>query len=396
MTLNVLHLIGNLEHGGSELQAVNLVRMLAGTGRYRVRVACLDARGPLRETVEGIVENISSFPLNNFYDSNAFTQLRRFRQLLRDERIDIVQTHDFYSNIFGMAGGWLARVPIRIAARRETGEWRTAAQKLAERIAYRLSTKIVANSNAVAAHLAGEGVDPAKIPVIYNGLSLDRVALPDTFNRDTSLRSFGLPANQSLQFVTIVANLRHPVKDHPTFLRAARIVRESHPEARFIIAGEGELLDNLKRRAADLGLADSTFFIGRCEKIAELLALSSVCVLSSRAEGLSNSILEYLAAERPVVATRVGGAHELVAEGATGYLVPPGDERAMASSINRLLADTGLAQRMGKAGRVAVIEKFSEEAQLTNTEKLYEDLAWGLRRNQTIAADRVSVLNDSF
>jgi glycosyltransferase involved in cell wall biosynthesis len=370
--------------------------MLAGTGRYRVRVACLDARGPLRETVEGIVENISSFPLNNFYDSNAFTQLRRFRQLLRDERIDIVQTHDFYSNIFGMAGGWLARVPIRIAARRETGEWRTAAQKLAERIAYRLSTKIVANSNAVAAHLAGEGVDPAKIPVIYNGLSLDRVALPDTFNRDTSLRSFGLPANQSLQFVTIVANLRHPVKDHPTFLRAARIVRESHPEARFIIAGEGELLDNLKRRAADLGLADSTFFIGRCEKIAELLALSSVCVLSSRAEGLSNSILEYLAAERPVVATRVGGAHELVAEGATGYLVPPGDERAMASSINRLLADTGLAQRMGKAGRVAVIEKFSEEAQLTNTEKLYEDLAWGLRRNQTIAADRVSVLNDSF
>src|SRR6201999_1618620 len=123
-----------------------------------------------------------------------------------------------------------------------------------------------------------------------------------------------------LRYITIVANLRHPVKDHPTFLRAAQQVHAAFPAARFVLAGEGELTGAMQDLAAQLGITDQTFFIGRCARVAELLAASDACVLSSIAEGFSNSILEYMAASRPVVVTDVGGAREAVVDGETGYL----------------------------------------------------------------------------
>src|SRR5262245_22318876 len=138
MKLNVLQLIGNFEEGGSERQAVQLVRLLCESGRYHVRAACLDSRGPLRAEVERAVAgcydqnrflargsgaiaavdiaaaavdiaaaDIAAFPLTRFYDVNAARQMRAFIRFLKRERIDIIQSHDFYTNIFGMIGGRL-------------------------------------------------------------------------------------------------------------------------------------------------------------------------------------------------------------------------------------------------------------------------------------------------
>ena len=158
------------------------------------------------------------------------------------------------------------------------------------------------------------------------------------------------------------------------FLRSARRVKEVVPAAAFLLAGEGELSESLRVMAADLGIGDSTFFLGRCEKIAELLGVSEICVLSSKAEGFSNSILEYMAAARPVVVTEVGGAREVVAEGETGYLVPSGDDALMAERIIALLQDPERARAMGAKGKRVVEEKFSCAAQLSRTESLYDRL----------------------
>ena len=158
------------------------------------------------------------------------------------------------------------------------------------------------------------------------------------------------------------------------FLRSARRVKEVVPAAAFLLAGEGELSDSLRGLAGDLGINDSTFFLGRCEKVAELLAVSEICVLSSKAEGFSNSILEYMAAGRPVVVTSVGGAREVVAEGETGYLVPSGDDAMMAERLIALLQDPERAQAMGAKGKRVVEEKFSCAAQLARTESLYDGL----------------------
>jgi len=171
----------------------------------------------------------------------------------------------------------------------------------------------------------------------------------------------------------VVANLRHDVKDLPTFLRAARRVHDAIPNAAFLLAGEGELMPSLVALARDLGLEDCTYFLGRRESVADLLSISDVCVLSSKAEGFSNSILEYMAAGRPVVATDVGGAREAIVEGGTGHIVPAGDDQTMAERITALLTRAGRSS-MGDEGRKIVQERFSLAAQLARTEELYDRL----------------------
>lgn len=384
MTFNVLQLIGSFHQGGSERQAVQLARLLneggvnGSGGRFRVHIATLDGRGMLRPEVEQLgLGTIPEYPLTSFYDRNALRQLRRFASELRAREIGVVHTHDFYTNVFGMAAAALARVPARIASKRETTGMRTAAQAFVQRRAFRLADAIVVNAEAVRRDLLADGVGDDKIVTIYNGLDMRRVEPRANLRRAEALAVFQLPADEGLRFVTIVANLRHEVKDHPTFLRAARRVRDEVPEARFIIAGEGELSDAMRALAAELGIGNDVFFTGRCERLAELLFASEVCVLSSKAEGFSNSILEYMAAARPVVVTDVGGAREAVTEGETGYIVPPGDWEAMAARIVALLRDPAGARAIGARGRRVIEKKFTCAAQLERTIELYERLLSG-------------------
>jgi glycosyltransferase involved in cell wall biosynthesis len=375
LSFNVLQLVGSFQQGGSERQAVQLARLLAEDARCRVHLATLDSTGALRADAESLCDDgIPEFPLTSFYDANAARQLRRFARFLRERAIDVVHTHDFYTNVFGMAAATIARTPVRVASKRETTGMRTRAQKAVQRGAFALADAVVVNSEAVRRDLERGGTPARKIVTVYNGLDLRRVAPPAGLTREDALAVFDLPRDEALRFVTIVANLRHDVKDHPTFLRAARRVSERAPHARFVVAGEGELIEQTRALAASLGLADKVFFTGRCERVAELLFASDVCVLSSRAEGFSNAILEYMAAGRAVVATDVGGAREAIVEGETGYVVPAGDDARMAERIVSLLEDGELARRMGARGREVVAEKFSCEAQLERTLALYERL----------------------
>ena len=371
----VLQLIDSFSQGGSERQALQLTRLLSEGGRYKVHLACLSPEGSLRNTVEDLdLGEIPSFSLTSFYDQNAVRQLRRFVRWLKSARIDILHTHDFYTNVFGMAGGALGRLPVRIASMRETAGMRSASQKQVQRAAYSLAHHIVANSNAVREKLITDGTGAEKVSVVYNGLDLRRLAT--RASRSESLSLLGLPADgiRPRRFISIVANMRHEVKDYPMFLRSARRVKEEIPDAHFLLAGEGDLTDSLRALVRELGIQDSAFFLGRCENVAELLSISEICVLSSKAEGFSNSILEYMAAARPVVVTDVGGAREAVREGETGYLVPSGDDAMMSVRLIALLLDPEKAKLMGNNGKRVVEEKFSCEAQLARTEDLYERL----------------------
>ncbi len=379
MKKNVLQFIHSFHQGGSERQAIQLTKLLCETENYNVFLATLDGEGILREEIEKIeLAGIREFPLTSFYDLNFVKQLKKCVEFIRQNKIELVHTHEFYTNIFGMLAAFLARVPHRIVSRRETTGIRSLAQKKIERGAYRLAHAIVANAEAVREQLIREGVGAGKIEVVYNGLDIARVTPPVTkINeelRKQTLKRFGLPREQRKCFVTIIANFRLEVKDHPTFLRAASRVSEAVPEAVFVLAGEGQLTEPMRALAAQLGLEKAAFFVGQCDSVAELLAISDVCVLSSKAEGFSNSILEYMAAQRPVVVTDVGGAREIVKDGETGYLIPAGDDEAMAARIVTLLNNPELAHRMGKRGRRIVEEKFSCGAQLQRTENLYGQL----------------------
>ena len=374
MKPSVLQLIDSFDQGGSESQALQLTRLLSESGRFKVHLACLSPKGSLRPTIEDLdLGEIPAFPLTSFYDRNALSQLRRFVQWLKSTHISILHTHDFYTNVFGMAAGALARVPVRVASMRETTGMRSSSQLRVQKIAYSLAHHVVANSGAVKEMLIAEGSRPEKVTVIYNGLDFRR--LDCLASRPKALSLLGLPDEiRQRRFISIVANMRHDVKDYPMFLRSARRVLEAVPESAFLLAGEGELSASLQALAAELGIQDSVFFLGRCNNVAELLRISELCVLSSKAEGFSNAILVYMAAARPVVATDVGGAREVIREGETGYLVPSGDDAQMAARLIALLRDPEMARRMGDEGRRVVEEKFSCDAQLSRTEELYNRL----------------------
>lgn len=381
MKPNVLHIIDSFDQGGTERQAVQLVRLLHESERYRVHLACLNNRGILRDEAERVgIGEIADYPLTSFYDRNFLKQLYRCVRFLREHQIEVVHTHDFYTNIFGMTAARLAGVPARIASKRETEGFRSSAQKRAERYAYALAHSVITNCDAVKNQLIKEGVRQEKMVTVYNGLDMKRVAPEAGLERAGLLAMLKLPPEQpetKRRFVTIIANVQHAVKDHPTFLRAAARVHEAVPEAAFVVAGEGALMGELRALATELGIEGDTFFIGRCQHVAELLSVSEVGVLSSKAEGFSNSILEYMAAARPVVVTDVGGAREAVIEGETGFIVPAGDDEKMAARIITLIREPERARAMGQRGRLIVAEKFSCEAQLERTAALYD---WVLDR----------------
>ena len=372
--ISVLQLIGSFDQGGSERQALQLTRLLAQSGRFQMHLASLSPEGSLRTTIDDLeLGPIPSFPLTSFYNRNTVHQMRRFIDYVKSSRIDILHTHDFYTNVFGMTAGALARIPVRIASMRETEGMRTPAQQKVQRVAYSLAHQIVANCVAVRTKLVANSISTEKVTVVYNGLDFGR--LVTTASRREVLALLGVPLeNESRRFVTIVANMRHEVKDYPMFLRSARRVKAAFPDSGFLLAGEGPLTARLQAFAQEHGIRDSVFFLGRCDNLAELLSVSDVCVLSSTAEGFSNSILEYMAAARPVVATNVGGAAEAIRDGETGFLVPAGNDELMASRLITLLSDPEKAREMGVAGRRIVEQQFSCGAQLARTEDLYQRL----------------------
>ena len=373
MKTNVLFIIDSFEQGGSERQALQLLRQLHESGGCQVHLACLQNRGSLRAEAERLgIGDIHEYPLTSFYDLNFFKQIRRLVRFIKQNQIDVVHTHCFYTNIFGMTGAFLAGTRARVTSKGETEGFRTPMQKRAERISFRLAHRVVANCLVVQNQLIREGVNPKRIIQHYNGLDLERMKVRAGMTREEALAKFNLPRER--RYITIVANLHNPVKDHQMFLRAAARVRAAVPDAAFIVAGEGYLMPSLRQFANDLGIGLDVHFIGRCENVAALLFASNVGVLSSKAEGFANAILEYMAAGLPVVATHAGGVREAIAEGESGFIVPSGDDPAMAERIIQILSSDETARAMGARGKAIAAERFSSDRHLRNTLELYEEL----------------------
>ncbi|HMQ04813.1 MAG TPA: glycosyltransferase [Pyrinomonadaceae bacterium] len=371
MRSKVLQLIGSFHSGGSERQALQLASSLAVEGSFDIRLATLNQEGPLRAQAGSMgFDAIPEFPLTSFYDRNFIAQVRKFTRFLQDEDIAIVQTHDFYTNVFGLAAMKLAGVQVKIASKRETLGVRTPLQRCVERQMFRFADVVIANSGRVKDFVAGEGVSAHKIEVIHNGLDLSRFK-KQTRERQADLRRHGINLDERKKLITMVANLRHDVKDHPMLIRAAKLVCNEDEDVHFLLVGDGELRSGLQQMAQELNVADRVHFVGESDSIPELLSSSFAGVLTSRHEGFSNSILEYMAAGLPVVATDVGGASEAISHGETGFLVASEDHEALAERLMELLASPDRSREMGEKGRDRAGEHFSIEAQRDKTLALY-------------------------
>ena len=199
-------------------------------------------------------------------------------------------------------------------------------------------------------------LDPAKVRVVHNGVDLER--LRQHRPRTAVRRELGLAAEARV--VGLVARLDHWGKGHREFFAALAALPEGYPVEALIIGG-GRREAEMRRLAAELGLAGRVHFLGPRDDVPDLLSALDIFVLPSHSEGVSLALLEAMAAGLPVIATRVGGLPEVVTDGENGLLIPPQDPEALATALERLLADPDLAQKLGENARKHVEANFSLE-----------------------------------
>ncbi len=371
MPKNVLQFIGSFHQGGSQRQAVQITKLLHFDETFNILVATLNKEGVLLDELENIgFTEIPEFKLTSFFNLHFLRQIKACAKFIKDNKIEIVHTHDFYTNVFGILAARYARVPVKIASKRETSGMRSNNQNRIEKNIFNIADVITVNAEAVKNYLENKNIPSKKIKVIYNGLDLKRLK-PEETNREKICEKLNLPTDENIKFITLVANLRHSVKNQPMLLRTAKRLKEDFPNAHFVFAGEGEQKNYLKNMAEKLEITENTHFIDRCLIIPELLSISYACVLTSTAEGFSNSILEYMSAAKPVVATDVGGAGEAIVDGETGFLVESNDDEAMGKCLKKLLENPAKTVEMGNLGKRRVQEKFSTETQLQKIISLY-------------------------
>jgi glycosyltransferase involved in cell wall biosynthesis len=362
----------SFDPGGTERQMTELIRRL-DRSRYRVHVVCLRREGGWLPQVESRAASVVEFRISSFTKFETVRQLWRFARWCRRERISVLHTCDFYSNIFGLLGGALAGVPVRIGSRRELNPDKTSGQIRVQRLAYRFATRIVANSPAAAAILRTEGVPSSRVSMIPNGV--DAAAYPDRAER------------RDVRRVVTVANLR-PEKNHETLISAAAQLAASCPNLRYQIVGDGSRRNALEKLARTHGVDHIVEFLGHREDVPALLAAADVFVLPSRSEAFPNGAIEAMAAGLPVVACAVGGLLDLVETGRTGILVPPSDPEPLAAAIRSLHDNPQRAREMGLAARSEVRAQYSFERMVAAFDDLYDTelRARDLQRAETAEA----------
>lgn len=303
--------------------------------------------------------------------------LFKLYRLIRKEKPDIVHTHTAKAGTLGRAAACLARVPIIVHTfhghvfHSYFSPLKTKIFILIEKALAGVSRKIITVSQKQREEILGYGIgDPNKVVSIPLGLELDRFL--DLKSIKGSLRKeLGLFGQEAL--IGIIARLV-PVKDHSCFLSAAEIITRKHPEARFLVVGDGELRGRLESQTKELGLEDQVIFLGFRPDLDRIYADLDIVVLSSLNEGLPVAVIEAMAAGLPVVSTRVGGVVDLIEDGVTGRLVPPEDPEALALGILELLTDPERRNKIGRIGREKVYPSLSAERLVKDMENLYEDL----------------------
>jgi glycosyltransferase involved in cell wall biosynthesis len=347
--------LNSFDPGGTEHQMTELICRI-DRKIFAVHAVCLIDQGALRSRVLDAGIPIVPFRLRGFAKPATAVEMLRFARWCRSRHIRIVHACDFYANIFALPAAWLARVPVRLASRRDVSipERRSAHLRL-QHLAYSFAHRIVVNSGAAADRLADEGVARARVAHIANGLDLARYA-PG--------------AQRGGRVVTTVANLR-PGKGHDVLLDAAALVLAHHPDVRFQIVGDGSRRAELERHAAALGITAQVAFRGHSADVPAVLRESDVFAFPSFMEASPNAVLEAMAAALPIVASNVGGIPEVVTHGRNGLLVPPRNAQALAAGIVRVLDDPAHAAALGTAARQTAADNFSFERMVAEFERLY-------------------------
>jgi len=369
--LRVAFLVDSLQLGGTELNAVRLAERL-DRDRIDLHIAHIHPEGPLLARYRAAGLQTASFSFRGFFTGSYGRAVWYFTRYLRHRKIDVLHTHDIYSNVFGIAAARLARVRGLLASRRW---WQSELHPLLIRLnvlSSRLAGHVVCNAPSIAAQAATEyGMRPGRVHYIPNFVEADAFEEPDSKERQELRAAMGVPAGAML--LGVVARLA-PVKNQILLIRALPAVLAKHPNLFTVFVGDGSEREALNEAVRNLGLSDRVRFPGLLPNRPNIHSCFDVSVLTSTSEASPNALLEAMAAGVPVVATRVGGIPDLVLEGQTGILVPPADPAVLATELAALLDDPQRRKAYGLEGRARALSEFSEGTVIPNLANLYQTL----------------------
>jgi glycosyltransferase involved in cell wall biosynthesis len=350
--MKVLQVITPSRIAGAERSTTSLCEHLARAG-HEVVVAC-KAGHPLAEVMRGAGLEVRETHIGGKLNLAASVRLAR---LARAMGAEVIHTQLSTAALWGSVAGRLADVPVVAHVR-----------ALNTKTCYLLADRVIAISHAVKRHLEAQGMPGERIDVVYTGLDPARYGAP--LSRAAAKAKLGITADRPA--VGVVAHLTAK-KGHAPFLEAAARVSQRHPDVLFLLLGEGPEREALAARARQLGLKERVRFLGFHADVLPFYAAMDVVVLPSIAgEGLPRTLLEASFLGIPVVGTVLSGVPEIIADGETGFVVPPGAVEPLAERIAELIEDASLRERLGAAGTARIRERFTLPAMVAGTVASYE------------------------
>lgn len=359
----VHHVVISLQPGGLENGVVNVVNRL-DRRRFASTVCCLKTAGEFARRIDDPRVEVHSL---GWLGGNDLSLAIRMARLFRRTRAQIVHTRNAEAFFYGFVAAKFAGVPALVHSEHgrsfDDRPLRLAAQRWLTRFTDAVFTVSAQLKSDLVRHTA---IPPAAIEVLHNGVDLDRFALRDPRARQARRDSWGVGADDPV--IGTVGRLA-PVKNQELLLRA---VAASNSNAHVVIVGEGPERASLQTLAAALGIAGRVRLLGHSDDVRGEMAGFDVFALPSRNEGMSNTLLEAMAASLPVVVSDVGGNVEIVRDGVDGLTFANGNRQGLTECLDRLSADTALRARLGHAARQRVTATFSIGAMVDRYEKLYE------------------------
>ena len=362
--IRIAYVVDHLHMGGAQR---HLLQVTAGLDReaYEAEIwSCAAVPGELAERFDALGVPVHSFGIESTLISpRTLAACRRVAGQWRSRGVHIVHGYLFEGNLLGAIAGRLAGCPVVIASKRSLDRYKRRDHLIAAWLTNHLAHRVTVNAEAVRALVLEHERCPAgKIINIPNGVPL------------TGAGDNGRPASGSkdgLQ-VGMVGRLGWK-KGYDHALRAFDRVRQEHPGARLDIIGDGDLREELPALARELGLGESVRFLGQRDDVAERMRQFDCYVLSSIIEGMPNALVEAMAQGCAAVPTSAGGSAEVVEDGKSGLVVPPGEPERLAEAICRILQDPAFAKELGDSARERVFTQFSETAMLSALDTLYRE-----------------------
>ena len=351
--------------GGAERQVYELIKGL-DKEKFAMFLFVLHQNSIPQEILD-LKINTRALGIKRIYDLKGICEGIAFKRFLFENKIDVVMTYHFASDIWGAF--WGRKAPLIVSNRRDIGFWRKGIHGWAYRFANRWVDRVVVNSEAGKKQvICDEGVSEQKIQVIRNGIDLERFS--KSFDRANIRKGLGI-LNDDL-VVCCVGNLRE-IKGQKYLVEAGLEVLQKLPNTRFVFVGDGPLRKELEFKVQGSMFKEKFLFLGKKDDVPEILSIADVCVLPSLSEGLSNAILEYMAAGKPVIATNVGGNSELVENEINGILVEPANSKQLAEAMNELLESSQEREAFGKNARNKVEKEFALDQMIKAYEHLFND-----------------------